>query len=176
MDIEKPDLAKIRRLSLSVAAVLITFCIAGVELDVPARISPMGIPLIIKKPDLLSVGLVIALVYSTLRYIYYGMLVNRTPWNARRQLLLGKLVHTPRVDMSPQDYSAMFTKEMARYFPQVGKKTARIDELMIYQSDNDSSAKIFVPTIVKAFCWLEDIDFLLPVLASVAAILLLLFY
>jgi hypothetical protein len=102
--------------------------------------------------------------------------VQLAPWKARRQLLLGKLVHTPPVNMSPQDYSVMFTKEIARYFPQIGKKTIRIDELMIYQGNNDSTAKIYVPTIIKFLCLLEDIDFLLPILASVTAIILWLFY
>src|SRR5258707_863194 len=82
-----PDIAKLRRFSLTVALILLALILADVKVEVPLRVSPLGVPLIINRPDLLTVSLAIAAIYSTLRFVYYGMFVSPSPMRARRDLL-----------------------------------------------------------------------------------------
>jgi hypothetical protein len=51
---ESPDLSKIRRLSLGSSLLLMTLLFSGVRIESPAHISPLGVPLIIAKPNLLN--------------------------------------------------------------------------------------------------------------------------
>jgi len=86
------DIIKLRRFCLTFGLILITFSLAGVEMESPARISPLGIPLTIKRPDLLGIGLVLGAAYSLFRYWYYGILVGLSPRKARKRLKSGTLV------------------------------------------------------------------------------------
>lgn len=165
-----PDLSKIRRFALTIAAILITLVLAEVELETPLRIAPLGIPLVIRRPDLLTVALAIAAVYSTLRYIYYGMLVQPSPMRARRQLLEGRPVHTPTIGIDIEAFLAQVDKEIDRYFPYFGKTR------VTFEATQDASGchleKVSVPRAVRAVCWLETGDFLLPLLANLIALTL----
>ena len=42
---EPPDLLKLRRFALAIAVVLVTLVLAGVKLESPARVAPLGIPM-----------------------------------------------------------------------------------------------------------------------------------
>ena len=105
------DLWKIRRLALAVAVILITIVLASVEIETPAKISPLGIPLLIKRPDLLTIGLVIVSVYSSLRYVYYGFLAKPSPMRIRRQLKTGNLLKIP-IPFEPIRYVEMVINEL----------------------------------------------------------------
>ena len=88
------DFLKIRRFGLTIALILVIYSIAGVRIDTPAKIQPLGIPLIIERPNLIGLGLVIASFYSIFRFIYYGMLIfsgNYNPIRAKKRLSQGEL-------------------------------------------------------------------------------------
>lgn len=166
---ETPDLSKIKRFALAIALMLITLVLAEVELETPVRIAPLGIPLVIRRPDLLTIGLLIIAVYSTLRYVYYGMLAQPSPMRARRVLLSGKPVHTPSIGLEIEEFAARFEKEVDRYFPSFGSQK------VTFEATRDSSGcrvKLNVPQAVQAVCWIENLDFLLPIVANVAAVCL----
>lgn len=166
---ETPDLKSIRRFALVIALVLTTLVLAQVELESPVRVTPLGIPLIIRRPDLLTVALVVASVYATLRYIYYGMLVQPSPMRARRSLLSGKPLHTPTIGLELEEFVPQVEKEIDRYFPKIGRHKAQSEAS---QGSGECHIKIEVPVVVRAVCWIENIDFLLPIAANCAALLL----
>ena len=163
-----PDLLKLRTFSLVIAIILVTLVLAGVELETPMKISPLGLPLIIQRPDLISVALVIASIYVTLRYIYFGMLVQPSPMRARRELLAGRPVHTAKLGLEIESFAAQIEKEIARYFPRVGKIAVTYDVTQDAKGVRLSNLK--VPRIVHVVCWIENFDFLLPVIANVVAV------
>ena len=163
-----PDIAKLRRFALTIALVLLALVLADVKLDVPLRISPLGVPLIINRPDLLTVSLVVAAIYSTLRFVYYGMLVMPSPMRARRELLdrteYRFLSGTDVMD----DFRARVQNDVNRWFPRVGEAKVTFE---ISQDASGSHVKnMAVPRVVRVFCWIENIDFLLPVMANVVAV------
>jgi len=81
------DLDRIRRFSLSTALVLLTLSIAGVALEPDARISPMGFPLRLTRPNLLPIGIAVAVFYGMVRFYYYGIMLGTSPYRKRRDIL-----------------------------------------------------------------------------------------
>ena len=163
------DLLKIRRFCFSVALVLITYSVAGVKIDVPAKVEPLGIPFLIERPDLLALGLVIASVFSTLRFIYYGMLINPSPMRARKRLLMGKLADQSAVPKNLNDFIDKGRRDIHRYFPLAWK--SRINDE--YSSGADGyKLKIDVPWQVRLLSRFEDLDFLSPLIANIIALVL----
>ena len=87
------DLEKTRRFALTAALVLITYVIAGISVERNARISPLGIPFVVKRSDLLPTGIALACFFSMLRFAYYGHMLGTNPYRRRRNLIDGLLVH-----------------------------------------------------------------------------------
>jgi hypothetical protein len=95
-----PDMAKLRRFGLLVALILITYSVAGLDIEAPAKVKVFGLPLIIRRPDLLPVGLLLASMYCIIRYIYYGYLVRKSPTQARFLLKNGSPVNVSTIGIS----------------------------------------------------------------------------
>ncbi len=165
-----PDFNKLRRFSLLIALILITYSIVGFDLDAPAKIQPFGIPLIIRRPDFLPIGLLLASIYCVIKYIYYGYLVQISPRRARMLLRKGSPVHTPTIGISLEDFTEKISNEVARYFPRIGKIKAKDTT----SQGTQCSVKVEVPKIVWVLSLIEDIDYALPVIANALAIVLLL--
>jgi hypothetical protein len=165
---DSTNISNIRRFALLIAVILITLVLAGVELENPVRMSPLGIPLVIKRPDLLTVALVIAAAYSILRYTYYGMLLQPSPMRARRELIAGRPVHTPTMGIELANFVTQVNQEVDRYFPRIGKDIVTFSATQEGMSCHLSEVK--VPSAVRTLCWVGDIDFLLPILANLVAI------
>jgi hypothetical protein len=154
------DLGKLRVFSLTVALVLITLSLAGVRLESPAKVQPLGVPLTVDQPELLSIGLVLASVYSVLRFIYFGLLVQPSPIRARSRLLLGSRANTSTTPNSFADFHAQISSEVHRYFPRVGRTPVTF---AISQTGNEFTLKVTVPPLVRIVARFEDIDFLAPI-------------
>ncbi len=162
------DLQKLRRFSLTVAVVLATLVLADVKLDTPVRVAPLGIPMTIERPDLLTVGLLLVAFYTSVRYIYFGMLVHASPMRVRRELAtrsensLAKDIH------ELEAFRVQAQKDIDRYFPRVGSPKVTFDTVCNATGCHLKNLK--VPRVVKIACLIEDIDFLLPIFANVSAI------
>jgi len=80
------DLEKIRRFSLVVALLLLTYSFA-IEFVATEHISPLGLPFIVKHPEYIPIALILASFYSALRFLFYGYIVNASPRRRRIQLM-----------------------------------------------------------------------------------------
>ena len=165
---ESSDLIKIRRFALAVALILITLVVAGVRLETTVHMTPLGIPLVVQRPDLLTIGLVIAAIYSTLRFIYYGMLIQPSPMRARRELPTRMRFKLYTEITALETFQVQVQKDVDRYFPQIGKSKVTFKTTM--DSNGCHVTEMKVPRVVRALCWIENFDFLLPVLANLSAV------
>jgi hypothetical protein len=149
--------------------ILFTLVVAGVKLDVPLKIEPLGIPLVVQRPDLLSIGLVIAATYSTLRYVYYGMLIQPSPMRARRELMLGAryVPGSGGLEEELDKARADFQGKVDRWFPQIGKHKVTFEAILGTAALMEN---VKVPRLVRLLGWIEDFDFLLPITANVMAV------
>jgi hypothetical protein len=166
--VDSPELAKLRRFALTVALVLITLVVAQVQIKTPLEIAPLGIPLIIRRPNLLTVALGIASVYATLRFIYYGMLAQPSPMRARRELPDRR---KPAYVGGPQEmgkFQEEIQQQVARYFPSSGKHKVTFGVQI--GADGYRVINMHIPVAVRAMSRADTVDFLLPIIANTAAL------
>ena len=171
------DLNKIRRFSLLIGLILLSYSWAGVELDTPARISPLGIPLKIKHPDLIGIGLLIASFYSTLRYWYYAVLTGTTPKMARQRLQDGFLPDGSRGSTEPSKsvnykdidtYTFIVEKEVEKYFPVFPKQEKTKFE--VKSKGKHFEINILPNKSIKILGFLHDFDYFSPIILNTIAI------
>lgn len=167
------DLTKIRRFSLIIAIILITYSMAGLALDAPAKIQPLGIPLIIQRPDFLPVGLLLAALYSIIRYIYFGYFVQISCTRARQLLKNGSPVHAPTLGIKLEEFTEQVADEVERYFPSIGKLETKYSTS---QTGSQCHVEIQAPMLVWVLSLLEDIDYALPVIANIIAMIAWIIY
>ena len=81
-----------RRFSLAMGLLLLSYSIAGISLEPDPAFDLFGIPFRLSRPQLLPYVLLAAAVYGLIRYYYYCVLLTKTPYTVRRDLL-NRLVH-----------------------------------------------------------------------------------
>src|SRR5439155_15197901 len=89
--------------------ILLLYSIAGVRLDSPAHIQPLGIPLVIERANIFEWALLGVSVYAAFRYWYYAILAAVSPFRVRKLILTHK--YGPIKDLSQA------RKIVANYFP-----------------------------------------------------------
>ena len=114
---DKFDIVKFRRFSLAFGLLLFTYSIAGIELRTPSEIAPLGIPLIIRNPELLGYGLVLGAIYCIFRYWYFAVLIGLSPKKARKRLRMGFLADGSRNANNMEEFLNIARKEIEKYFP-----------------------------------------------------------
>lgn len=171
-----PDIAKLRRFALSIGIILFFYSIAGVELDTTARIIPLGIPLLIKKSNLLGTLLVFASLYGAARYYYYSTVVSVSPASARKYLRNGQFpLGTGKdlrgdVDLRREQAAVIF----ARYFPRMGIATSKITVMQTTDLENTRFSGVEIPPSLpwntRALILWENLDYTAPVWINILAI------
>jgi hypothetical protein len=85
----EPDLEKLRRFSLTVALLILTYSVASISLEPNSGISIIGLTFKVSRPDLLPIGLIVASIYGTISFYYYGFMLKKSPYRVRRGVLDG---------------------------------------------------------------------------------------
>lgn len=94
---KRPDHQSVRRFSLTLGLVLLSYSIAGISLRPDTEINVLGLPFQINHPQLLPYVLLATTVYGALRYYFYCILLAKTPYSIRRETL-DRLVHHIRME------------------------------------------------------------------------------
>jgi hypothetical protein len=160
------DTTKLRRFALLIAFIIIIYSLAGVQMDTPAKVQPLGIPFIIKRPDFLPIGLALTSLYCVIRYVYFGYFVQISPTRARQLLRKGSPVHAPTLGISLEVFTEKIANEVERYFPSLGKLEASYETS---QTGGQCSVTTKIPWSVWILSFVEDIDYALPVIANIVA-------
>ena len=85
----EPGIEKLRRFALAVGLILLTYSLAGISMKPDSEISVIGLTFKVSRPELLPVGLVIASLYSMIRFYYYGFMLKKSPYRLRRDAIEG---------------------------------------------------------------------------------------
>src|SRR2546427_2572083 len=151
-----------RRFALVIGWVLFLFTNAGVDLDSPLKLSVFGVQLVIITPQIVSWGLFLTTAYAFARYFYYDMVLKMSLIRARRLIIQGKL---PEMELTgPGSLDAQVTEIMKRYFPGLKKQ-----EEWKYDAPYGHFMKfeiVKMPWRIKVICWLENLDYVLPLIVS----------
>jgi len=165
VELKTPDLDKLRRFTLIIGMILLVYSLAGVKLQSPAQIRPLGIPLEISHPEYLPVGLILVSLFAAIRFWFYAVKRSHTPAFIRRAFINRVTVGYP----APQNVPSI--EEVFKIFPPVFGKLPKIKSV----SDSDSKSKhgvLEIPWQIKVACWLENADYLAPIWVNVIAVVL----
>lgn len=160
------EILKIRRFALIFGIILLTYLLAGVELITPAKITPFGIPLLIKSPIVILFVIFFGSVYGTARFIYFYVVCEvNTPIKARKNLIDGKLANGSQ---SAQTQGAFIDKaivDINRYFPTV--KSDMTDKIIASALLTDSSRfrikGLHITKKMKIIGYIRDVDYYSPI-------------
>jgi hypothetical protein len=174
-----PDLEKQRRFALTLGLLVIAYFSAVVKPEAPLTFELLGAKLSIARPDLLPLALVLAAVYAALRFLYYACLIERTPWQVRRQMLADM---RPKEDGNTFEYGLRdtqqvepFVKELAAVFPYADRAGKGIS---FTQEEHPETRVPFVRVTfrltktMRVLAWLQDADFTAPIWVNGLALLL----
>jgi len=158
------EIGKLRRFALAVGLVLFTVAIAGVELDSPTIIHPLGIPLHVKRPDVLGIGLCLASVYATTRYWFYGFILTTSPIQYRRRIRRGKSLGLHIA--SPTEFNRAVEQIVARYYPPLRGKGPEFKP----GTNEEPIQELRLPLRLRVLGELENLDYLAPLLVNAIAL------
>ena len=125
------EIGKLRRFALAIGIIFFTFAIAGIELQTPAEISPLGIPLVIKQPQLIGFGFFLASLYSLFRYWYYAIFTGTSPRKARKNLRSGFLADGSNYAEDASKFGNIAKKQIEEYL----YISVPIEEILIKRGD-----------------------------------------
>ena len=188
-----PDIDKLRRFSLVVALILLTYSISGISLKPDSVILVMGFPMNVARPELLPIGFVITSMCLIVRFYYYGFMLNKSPSRFRRdaikKLYLGKRLgkgkinrllghfsfgQIKNVDSSIYDEDQNKVESFVERFPNIFPKFAGAiasAKLYVSESHNEDGeptgimygAKVSIPIRCRLAATFENIDYSVPI-------------
>ncbi|MCK9392168.1 MAG: hypothetical protein M0Q01_11460 [Syntrophales bacterium] len=192
-----PDLEKIRRFALGTGLILIAYVAAGVDLEAGAKVSMLGIPFIIQRPELLPAGLILASVYGLFRFYYYGFMLGTSPHRHRKNVLhklhaevpgsqgtykgsifLGPEVYSTTPSTSERPDAETQVHGIINTFPKIGSviPTGKVKGYHITDEDGDDhisyEAQVTIPSACRIAALLQDLDYAAPIWLNAAALVL----
>lgn len=188
----EPGIEKLRRFSLTIALVILTFSLAGVSLAPNSLITVVGFSFQIMRPDFLPIGLIVASLYSIVRFYYYGFMLKKSPYRLRRDAIDSLVNPMPRIShgkrkkvsiyfgpvsdfearISDEDRQKVekYAEELCEIFPKFAgaKVSTEIVSGQYHDEDGEPvgiwySAKVIIPVRCKLIAIIQDIDYSSPI-------------
>lgn len=174
-----PDLDRQRRFTLTAGLLVIAYFAAVVKPDAPLTFELLGAKFSIARPELLPLAIVLAAFYGALRFLYYGCLIERAPWQVRRQMLADM---RPKSDGETFEYGLTdaqqlepFVKELAAVFPyadRAGQGVSYSHEIHPETGAPFVRVTFRLTRTMRLLAWLQDVDFTAPIWVNGLALLL----
>jgi hypothetical protein len=176
---EPSDLEKLRRFCLAIALILITYVLAGVRVDSSKTVSLLGLPRTIVRPELIPIRLIIASVYSTGRFWYYGLMLRSSPRKTRTRFLAAfqnepNKRGTYRVVLTSAGQNDWIQEQFEKVLPQFPRRRAELRRIKVPQQGGEDRPGFVleVPRRILLASYFEDLDYTSPIWLNVAALIL----
>jgi hypothetical protein len=191
----EPNIEKLRRFALAAGLITLTYSLAGISLQPDAGISLAGLTFRISRPGLLPVGLVMASLYGTIRFYYYGFMLKKSPCRVRRSILDGlycferPCISGKKIPMyfGPTEFETRLSAEdpnrIQQYvdsFPDAFPKFAGASPFLQLQREQAQttqgesvttySGKVVIPARCRFAAIVQDIDYSLPICLNLIAL------
>jgi len=179
---DNTEILKLRRFALIISLVLIIYSIYGVKIDIDTSIAIFGIPLKIKNPNLIGIGIFIGSLYSLVRYFYYAILTGTTPNKARKLLLDNRFTNGARISTEKTVSSSFLDldtcqdklrEEVDKYFPSLTDDPTPAEVL---PDGRFYKFEIKPKKYFKILRRIHDMDYWLPICTNTIAIILFLIF
>jgi hypothetical protein len=173
--VNPPNLEKLRRFSLTTALILITYVSAGLNINPSQAVALFGVPITIRRPNLIIVGVMIAAAYGTIRYVYYAFFHRRSPRKCRKRFL-SKFEPTqqPGVYRAKLAFTTNEIEILKGELPGIFPELVNVTPLIPIEGEPkaDDRVILFVPPEIRKASWFEDFDYSAPVWLNVIALVL----
>ena len=191
----EPNLEKLRRFSLVIALVIITYSIAGISLDPDSKVSVIGVAFKVAKPELLPTGLIIASLYGMVSFYYYGFMLKKCPFRVRRDLIdeldtwepkyvpgqkvpifFGPTQFETPIGYSEPEKVELYVKNFPEIFPKFARARASAKVVSSPSCTEDGEpytsyrASIVIPKRCRLVAIFQDIDYASPIWLNVLAL------
>lgn len=83
----RPEHSHLRRFALAMGMILLGFALSGISIAPNSKFNLFGFSFLLPRPQMLPYILFLASLYGLLRFYYYGVLVTKSPYAARRELM-----------------------------------------------------------------------------------------
>ena len=164
------DLQKLRRFALAIGLVLITYSLA-LEFDPEKTVSPLGLPFKVIRPELLTIGLMLASGYGLLRYWYYGCLLTASPARVRADLKR-EVYASCDEDGAPNDPGLELRRRFRGSFPRVLPRRRAFVEVGYEDGGNVDLLRVHIPWEVRLASIAEGVDYTAPIWLNMVALLI----
>ena len=179
---------KLRRFSLVVALIMLTYSLAGITMPPDSIISVVGLTFKVSRPGLLPVGLVIASLYAMVRFYYYGFMLKKSPYRVRRDILdslycndrpytRGKKVPTymggtnfeASLKSSDQENAEKYISDFPEVFPKFarGRPSMKIESGEAFTEDGEDytwyKVNVVIPVRCRLIAVVQDLDYSSPI-------------
>jgi hypothetical protein len=186
----EPDIEKLRRFSLVVALIVLTYSVAGISLLPDPAISVIGLTFKVSRPGLLPIGLVMASIYAVIRFYYYGFMLKRSPYRVRRDVIDGLHCHkrkyignkkkVPTYFGPTEFWASLWVPDRAKAeayisnFPDVfprfalARPSMKIKGKEAYNEDGENAGmryevQVVIPIRCRVTAIVQDIDYASPI-------------
>ena len=163
------DINKFRKFSLLVGLLLFIYSISGFQIDVTEKVRVFGFAILIKRQDLIGIALMIVSIYCLLRYYIFGIVIGLHPRAARKHLLEGTLANGSNYAENIEKFRVLARQDIEKYFPVLDPPNNV--KWTVESTDNYFKINIELSKLAKIFGIIHDIDFILPIIINLIAII-----
>lgn len=170
---KQPDIDKLRRFALAAGLILITYFVAGVEPSPPVIFSVLGISFQIMSPEYIPIGFILVSLYGGIRFLFYGILINKSPSNIRKSMTLNPTIDNPdmyMIKIEPEQKSKVLS-ELSYAFPYINRLGGVTYKEGISESHNFGYIYFSVNWKTRILATIHDADYTSPVWVNAFALL-----
>jgi hypothetical protein len=154
----------------------------------------------LSRPDLLPIGLIIASIYSTISFYYYGFMLKKSPYRVRRDIIDGLNSWEPNftsgkkvpVYFGPTEFETspfcsdrekieLYVAKFPEAFPKFARARASAEVVSEQFCDEDGkismayAAKVIIPIRCRIAAIFQDIDFSSPIWLNIISLAIFFF-
>jgi hypothetical protein len=198
----EPDMEKLRRFSLVVALLTLTYSVAGISLVPDSGISVIGLTFKVSRPGLLPIGLVMASMYAMIRFYYYGFMLKRSPYRIRRDVIdslhcherryigrrkqvptyFGPTVFTAALWVSDRAEATAYIGKFPEVFPKfaLARPSMKIEASKSYTDEGeyagmDYDVQVVIPIRCRLAAIIQDFDYSSPIWLNLVSLTIFFF-
>ena len=176
------DLARIRRFSLLMGVLLISYVLAGIRIKPGETFEAYGFSWEILRPELLPIGLALGSLYGLISYTMNAFVFRRSP-RRQRASALRSLSKSDRENETwySESFTAreavdVFGSRLMELFPPARRRDVEVDTVTQHPSEMSGlriplySLKVRLPDASVRLARVRDVDYLLPVFVNISAL------
>nr|PMK15473.1 hypothetical protein BCU10_14465 [Vibrio splendidus] len=186
-----PVFEKLKSVALLSSLVASIYFLSGITINLDRPIPILGIPISIREPKYIDIGLLVISVYASFRYLYYGLMRLESPARKRDNLLRGFTLrqipvgkkwslskeynhYIKKISSSEKEDSKQLLAQITMAYPKVlwFKSIGEIKEQKVSNTNKIYHIEVTIPRTCRLVARLEDLDYWLPIILGALSITL----